>query len=100
MIIQGTYDTVGLCTNDSTVIGNIAQALRITSSYGPITSNGIPWSVGSCGSGAELSVSGSICACPSTGYSVRPCIGNANYDGVNTATCNGPSQTMSVIFRY
>ena len=98
--IQGTYDTVGRSTNDSTVIGNIAQALRTSVGYGPITSNGVSWVVNSCGSGYELSGDGSTCQCATAGYSVRPCIGNANFGGINTATCSGPSQTLTVTFHF
>ncbi|MFT5459963.1 MAG: hypothetical protein ACI9K2_006478 [Myxococcota bacterium] len=37
--------------------------------------------------------------CPSPGYITRPCIGNANWGGVNTATCGGPTQMMGVRVR-
>ena len=34
-----------------------------------------------------------------TSLAVRPCIGagNPNWGGMNTATCNGPTQTLEVI---
>jgi hypothetical protein len=36
--------------------------------------------------------------CPNPGYILRPCIGNLNWGGVNTATCSAPSQTMTLEF--
>ncbi len=53
---------------------------------------------GGCGGGVELSAANSICSCPNPEYIVRPCIGNANWGGVNTATCGGDTQTMTVVF--
>ncbi|CAF4338764.1 unnamed protein product, partial [Rotaria sp. Silwood2] len=100
LIIQGTYDTVGLTLNDSTIISNIAEALRTSSSYGPITSNGVSWAVGICVSGVELSAHVSICVCSDLGYTVRPCVGVESFGGINTNTCSGPTQSMTVIFQY
>jgi len=98
LTMNGTFDPVGITVTDPTVIASIASALTTSTPYGPVTSNGNSWMVGSCG-GNELSASGSICACPSPGYVIRPCIGNTNYGGINTATCSGPSQIMTVIFQ-
>jgi hypothetical protein len=50
--------------------------------------------VGPCG-GTALSAGISYCTC-GTGHSVRPCINNANWGGMNTATCSSPTQDMSV----
>lgn len=99
LTIRGTYNTVGITTSDPTVIANIATALRTSGSYGPVTSNSYSWIVGACGPGRTLSASGATCSC-SAGYVVRPCIGNRNWGGVNSNTCTGPSQTMTVEFRY
>ena len=98
LTIRGTYDTVGVTITDPTVIGNIALALRTSVAYGPVTSNGRSWAVGACGSGMELSANGAVCWC-NTGYIVRPCINNLNWGGANTATCSGPSQTLTVEFQ-
>jgi hypothetical protein len=43
-----------------------------------------------------LSANGDICRC-SSGYVVRPCIGNQNWGGVNGNTCNAGAQTMRVV---
>lgn len=99
LTIRGTFDTVGVTVTDPTVILNIATALRTSGTYGPVTSNSRSWAVGACGGGRALSASSSVCAC-TAGYVVRPCIGNRNWGGVNSATCNGPTQTMTVEFRY
>ena len=97
--IRGSVDPVGVVVTDPVVIGNIALALRTSGTYGPVTSNSRSWAVGACGGGRELSASGSICSCP-TDYIVRPCIGNSNWGGVNSATCGGSTQTMIVEFQY
>ena len=99
LVIRGTFDTVGVTVTDPTVIAGIAAALRTSTAYGPVTSNGRSWAVGACGGGRELSAAGTVCWC-NTGYIVRPCIGNSNWGGANTATCGGSSQTMTVEFFY
>lgn len=99
LILRGSIDPIGVIVTDPFAIGNIALALRTSTSYGPLTSNSRSWAVGSCGGGYELSASGSVCACV-TGYNVRPCIGNSNYGGINGATCSAPSQTIIVTFQY
>ncbi|CAF4574168.1 unnamed protein product [Rotaria magnacalcarata] len=98
--MNGTYDSVGVTITNATVIAAIAVALRTAVAYGPVTTNGRSWAVGACGGGSELSAAGSICACPNPQYIVRPCIGNSNFGGVNTNTCGGPTQIMTVIFQY
>ena len=99
LTISGSLDPVGITLTDPNIISNIASALRTSTAYGPATSNGYSWMVGSCGNGYELSASGSICSCPTASYIVRPCMSNSNYGGVNSNTCSGPSQTMTVIFQ-
>jgi hypothetical protein len=60
-----------------------------------VTCNGHNWSVGSCG-GTELSVDTTFCSCSFIGHTVRPCLSDV-WGGVNTETCDGPSQNMQVI---
>lgn len=98
--IQGTYDPTGITLTDPTIIAAIANALRVGVAYGPVSSGGYSWAVGNCavsGTYWELTATGSICSC-NTGYTVRPCIGNSNWGGVNSATCGGAAQTMTVTF--
>ena len=97
--MSGTFDPVGVTTNDPVVVSAIALALLTSTAYGPVFSNGYSWMVGSCGPGSELSAGGSICNCLNPDYVVRPCIGNSNYGAIRDATCSSASQTMTVIFQ-
>ncbi|HNY01973.1 MAG TPA: hypothetical protein PKG48_05275 [Bacteroidales bacterium] len=95
--MKGSYDMTGVKVTDPVVATAIANALN-AGTEGTWTSGGRTWKVGVCGSGLELSASGGICDCPNPNYIMRPQIGNANWGGINTATCEAPSQTMTVIF--
>ncbi len=95
--IKGSNDATGVSVTDPVVATAIANALY-TGVAGSWTSGGRTWSVGSCGSGLELTASGSVCQCPDPGYTVRPQIANANWGGINTATCNASTQTLTVVF--
>src|SRR6266404_3948436 len=102
--INGTFDTVGRTLTDATVVPQIAAALKSGTSVS-LNAGGHTWNVGTCGSGIEFNASdigNVICGCtsPSQAYTVRPEIGasNPNWGGVNTNTCSGPSQTITVIF--
>ena len=100
LTIKGSIDPTGITLTNPSIILDIANALRTNTAYGPISSNGYSWAVGVCavsGSFYELTATGSICSC-NTGYTVRPCIGNSNWGGINSNTCSGSSQTMTVIF--
>ena len=100
MTISGSLDPTGVTLTDPAIIAGIALALRTSTAYGPGVANGRSWMVGVCGGGYELSAGGSICACTTADYLLRPCIGNSNYGGANSNTCSGPSQTMTVTFRF
>jgi hypothetical protein len=99
MNIRGSLSGVGVTLTDPTTIFNLVLALRTSTSYGPVTFNGRQWAVGVCGAGYELSANSAVCAC-TTGYDVRPCIGNSNWGGINGATCSAGTQTMTVTFYY
>lgn len=96
--MKGSNNPIGITLTNSFHVTAIANALRTNTSYGPVTSNGYSWAVGSCGSSIELTATGSMCAC-NTGYTVRPCIGNLNWGGINGVTCSSASQTLTVIFQ-
>ncbi|CAF1350511.1 unnamed protein product [Rotaria magnacalcarata] len=100
LTMSGTFNPIGVSVTNTTVIANIALALRTSTRYGPVTSNSLSWAVGLCGPSYELSASGTTCMCTSPGYAIRPCLTNQNYGGINTTTCYGPTQTMTVIFQY
>lgn len=99
LTMYGTFDPTGVTVTDPTIIANIAAALRTSTSYGPVTTNSRSWVVGACGGGYELSASGTTCQCTTPGYILRPCINHADYGGVNSTTCSGPTQTMTVVFQ-
>jgi hypothetical protein len=95
--IKGSLDGVGVtCTNSGANEPNQLIAAMRSNGAVSIACSGRTWAVGQC-SGVELSAMGSICACPTPGYIVRACIGNANWGGVNSATCGGPTQTITVV---
>ncbi|CAF1327799.1 unnamed protein product [Didymodactylos carnosus] len=100
LTISGTNDPTGISLADPVAVANIANALYQNTGYS-ITVNGYPWSVGICGSGIELTWNAVICTCTNTlSYSLRPCIGNYNWGGVNTISCLAADQTMTVTFQY
>lgn len=96
LMINGTNDPRGITLTNSVMVNAIAQALRTNTTYGPVSSNGYSWMVGPCGGGYELTTTGSTCNC-NTGYTLRPCIGNYNWGGINNATCGASRQTMTII---
>lgn len=99
--ISGSLNSVGITLTNSAMATAIANALRTNTAYGPVSSNGYSWAVGPCavsGGYHELTATGAVCQC-NTGYTIRPCIGNLNWGGVNSATCSGSTQTITVTFR-
>lgn len=95
--ISGSSDPTGVsCTGSNA--DTICKALSSGTKIGPISCDGRNWMVGECavtGSSIELSANGDMCYC-TNGYVARPCIGNENWGGANTATCSGPTQTITV----
>lgn len=95
--IKGTQDPTGVsCTGAAA--NTLCQALRNNTAVNVGNCDGHVWATGSCGAGIELTATGTICQCNS-GYTSRPCIGNGNpnWGGVNTTTCNAPTQTITVV---
>ncbi|CAF3773177.1 unnamed protein product [Rotaria magnacalcarata] len=99
LTISGTNDPTGITLTNAVYVNAIAQALRTYSSYGPVSSNSYSWAVGGCGGGPELTATGCVCCC-NTGYTVRPCIGNYNWGGVNCYTCTAAGQTLTVTIMF
>ena len=90
----------GRTTCDAPNVQLIATALR-NGTTASVISGSDTWNVGTCGSGIEINANAAgICSCSATAI-LRPCIGagNANWGGVGTATCSGPSQSIQLIFR-
>ncbi len=93
--MSGTFDPAGVTCSDSTAATQICQALH-HGSFATVFCDGHVWRVGGCG-GVEINLDQSVCDCGFGGaYTVRPCTGSS-WGGVNTDTCGGPSQNMTVI---
>jgi hypothetical protein len=73
----------------------LCQALHAGTSVS-LTCGGRSWAVGACG-GIEINANGPVCTCDGPGYTVRPCVQTANWGGAGTATCNAPTQTITVV---
>jgi hypothetical protein len=94
--LSGSFDATGRTTTNSTIVNGVITALRNGTDYSAYDSaTTYTWAVGTCGQARTLSATGAVCSC-GIGFVFRPCIGNANWGGVNTETCNGPTQTMTV----
>ncbi|NUM31421.1 MAG: PKD domain-containing protein [Bacteroidetes bacterium] len=101
MTISGTYDATGISCTDKTIVNAFVAAIKSNSTYISATTGGHVWSICNRYSGEiwidpPASCSGSNC--PNPGYIIRPCITNLNWGGVNTATCGGPNQVMTLKF--
>ncbi len=93
--MSGTFDLNGVTCSDPTAATQICQALHSRSSVS-VFCNGHSWNVGQCG-GLELAIDNNVCFCTfGNSHTVRPCTG-PNWGGVNSETCDGPSQTMTVV---
>jgi len=98
LTVKGTFNQSGRSCTEVHKLRRLAAALK-TGSNESLTCDGLTWQVGNCGDGPELVVDGSACNC-NAGWSVRPMIGlgNSNWGGVSSNTCNGPNQRMTVVF--
>jgi hypothetical protein len=93
--MSGTFDLTGVACNDPAAATQICRALH-NGNFASVFCDGHVWRTGSCG-GTELSVDIDICNCTfGAGHTVRPCTG-ADWGGVNTETCSGPNQNMTVV---
>jgi hypothetical protein len=94
--LSGTFNTAGLTCNDPVAATQICQSMH-DGGFASVFCNGRVWNVGQCGFGTEVSADGSTCVCAfGSGNVARPCIGNSNWGGVNTTTCFGPTQNITV----
>ena len=100
--IKGSLDLVGVtCTNDSIV--NLLAAHLNAGTETSILWNGRYWSVKEgCGGVGNMEFNSELairdCSC-SGDHTVRPAIGNQNWGGIGSLTCNAPTQTMEVLFK-
>ncbi len=98
--LNANYTTITISGPSGTATCNGATANQLchalaTGQTVSLACNARTWNVGTCGNGVELSTN-STCICDNPGFSVRPCIGNQNWGGANTATCSAQSQTLTV----
>lgn len=100
LAMRGSQDSIGVTVTDPSVIAGIALALRTSTAYGPVTSNGRSWAVASCSSVLSLSASGSACSCTAPVYILRPCTTGTDWGGLNGSVCTGPTQNITVTFQY
>ncbi|PCH97287.1 MAG: hypothetical protein COB85_02855 [Bacteroidetes bacterium] len=108
--ISGDQDPIGRTCTDLTMVKQMAGSLRDgvagTWTCGAETfAIGIGCSAGGCALVADavefnVSGSGNVCNCDNPGYTLRPAIGNANWGGINGATCGGVNQIMTVTFEF
>ena len=102
MWIGGTFNTAGISCNNAPEVNAYATALQNYTSYTTPSCLGNVWSLCNRYDGEVWLNPPSECSganCPN-GYIIRPGIGtgNPNWGGVNTQTCSGPNQRMSLIF--
>src|SRR5262249_11129010 len=98
--ISGTNDSSGQFCNNPAVATGLALALKNKADYQGMC-NGHLWTNCNRYEGEVWLDPPTLCSgsnCPNPGYILRPCIGNLNWGGVNTNTCPGPSQTMTLTF--
>lgn len=104
--ISGSQDPTGLTCSDPGIPQQIADALRLQSTFN-VSCGANTWQVsggcqqgGSCGlpnNDVILAVNaGGTCNCDSVAYVVRPGIANINWGGINGPTCSAATQTMTV----
>lgn len=98
--MYGSSDPTGIALTNSTYVSDIAAALRISTSYGPVISDNRTWRVFPCGGGYELTADGSVCQCRYPGYAFRACYDAPRFGGLNNSTCNGPAQSIFIEFQF
>ena len=93
--MSGTFEPAGVTCNEPAAATQICGALH-QGSFASVFCSGRLWNVGDC-FGLELSIDNPVCTCNADGHSLRPCIGDAEWGGVNGETCFGPTQNIKVI---
>ena len=94
--LSGTFNTTDFTCNDPTVATLVCLALHRGAFINGLFCGGRFWFVGQCGGAPELNLDGAVCSCTFGGADVRPCSGSS-WGGVNTETCDAPSQNLSVV---
>ncbi|MEZ4393799.1 MAG: MXAN_6577-like cysteine-rich protein [Polyangiales bacterium] len=93
--------TVRTCTNPA-AIQQIVTGLRNLTQF-HVSCDGHVWSMCNRYEGEFWIDAPSLCSgsnCPNPGVMIRPCFNSTNnYNGVGTATCNAPAQTITINVR-
>jgi cysteine-rich repeat protein len=92
--LRGSNDPVGSVCNGAGA-NTLCQALKNNQSVS-VACDGKTYRTGQCGGGIEITTTAAICFCDA-GYTVRPCIGNLNWGGINGPTCGAANQTLEVV---
>lgn len=101
--IYGSAGSSTSCTNPASVAA-IRAALQTGASLTDHACDGRFWNVGTFGAVVEVNskpASGGpfpVGDCGTSDKVIRPCIANANWGGIGSATCGAPSQNMSIRF--
>ena len=97
--LSGSRNTTGVtCTGSAA--NTLCQAIRTNNRSVQVTCNGRTWRTNTCFNSngfdrVELTADNRSCSCTSN-YVVRPCIGNANWGGINGSSCSATTQTITV----
>jgi hypothetical protein len=92
--MSSTIDAVGkTCTGANA--NTLCQGLRTGTAVPGLVCDGNTWNVYWSSPTVELTADQYPWSCNSS-YSIRACIGNANWGGVGSASCSGPTQTINV----
>jgi hypothetical protein len=94
VLLRGTSDPTGGISCGGAAANQICQGLR-TATAVSVMCDGRTWATDPLFQGS-IAVNTTAGLCPNPGYIVRPCILNQNWGGLNTNTCPGTSQTMTV----
>lgn len=101
ILISGSLDEVGIGCSDPAKAAEFANLLN-TDTSGIVSCDGHEWALCATRYSGEVWIDPpSLCDannCPSPGNIIRVGIGNSNWGGIGTATCDAPSQTMRLEF--
>jgi hypothetical protein len=97
--LRGSEDPVGITCTDPTVADSIADAVASRGRLN-IPCGNDTWDMNTSGAWFGVAALGTYSSCPNPGYILRPDITNANWGGINGATCFAESQTIEIIFSY
>ena len=96
LTISGDSNPSGITLINASIVTDIAQALRLNTSYGSAASSSYSRIVGSCSSAFELiPVTDGVSKCDPV-YMARPSILNSNKGAIKATTSSTGSQTATV----